>query len=313
MMYFKFHIGDYMTGTSHLTPTEHGYYLKLILKYMEIEAPLPDDMVFRWMGARSEEEQAMVSALLKEFFQNEGGYWRHRRCDQEIMEAQRLGMVSRENGARGGRPKKESEIEPEKTQAVSKENPAETQQVIFENPERTQKKANHKPITNNHITNKPINTNLQVEGGCGGKEDEPPECTPPPWYDLGEGEPLARDIVFSLRGTAMFASWSPTLEQVERVIGYMRAKAPPDPEDQYLRDVVEALVRYVTEDAKGKKKGYRDPCAVLRDFAQRREVDWLRIKNQHQIASKYDSPPPPKLSVLDMARGAIQRGYGGAS
>lgn len=84
--FFQFHLGDYARDTAHLTLLEDAVYMRLLRRYYAEEAPLEDDLqqLYRWAGARSEEERAAVETVLREFFTLVSGYWHNGRADREI-------------------------------------------------------------------------------------------------------------------------------------------------------------------------------------------------------------------------------------
>jgi uncharacterized protein YdaU (DUF1376 family) len=84
--HFRFHIGDYVKDTSHLSLLEHGVYLRLIHVYYTREAPIPEDQAARLVGARSPEEREALAVVLKEFFRVADGACHQSRCQAEIDE-----------------------------------------------------------------------------------------------------------------------------------------------------------------------------------------------------------------------------------
>lgn len=84
MNHFRFHIGDYLKDTSHLSLLEHGVYLRLIQVYYTREEPLPEAEVARLIGARSTDEREALTVVLKEFFQVSDGKCHQPRCQAEI-------------------------------------------------------------------------------------------------------------------------------------------------------------------------------------------------------------------------------------
>lgn len=103
MNYFEFHVGDWVKATRHLSATEEGVYLRLILRYYEDERPLPADSakVQRLAGARTREERDAVAAVLDEFFVHESDGFHHRRCD-ELLAAYFSFCEKQANKARAG-------------------------------------------------------------------------------------------------------------------------------------------------------------------------------------------------------------------
>lgn len=157
MFYFKFHIGDYRTDTQHLTLLEHGVYMTLMSTYYTSEQPLPKDerQLLRLAGARTDEEKQAVIDVVNEFFIPTETHWVHSRIDFELSEYHSKAEANRENGKKGGRPKKNAPQKPSenpsgfdslenKTQVDSENKPSNNPDITLTN----------KPI--NQLTNKPI-------------------------------------------------------------------------------------------------------------------------------------------------------------
>ena len=141
MHYYQFNIADYRKDTQHLSPIEHYIYRELMDWYYLDESPIPKEtqQVLRRLRLVSENNQDLKN-VLEEFFVEADSGWKHERIDREIAKYQSKAETARVNGSKGGRPKK----------------PKKTQPVNLANPEKTGSKANHKPITNNHIKKKII-------------------------------------------------------------------------------------------------------------------------------------------------------------
>jgi uncharacterized protein YdaU (DUF1376 family) len=86
MNYYSHHIGDYLTDTAHLSILEDGSYRRLLDRYYATEQPLSCDeqILFRLLRARSEDEKEAVRVVLAEFFVLTDAGWSHKRCDAEI-------------------------------------------------------------------------------------------------------------------------------------------------------------------------------------------------------------------------------------
>jgi uncharacterized protein YdaU (DUF1376 family) len=110
VIWYKFHLGDYITHTLHLSDAEDLAYRRLLdLYYMsEKEIPLNTEEVARKIRL----DLDITESVLDEFFEmTETGY-RNNRCDAEIAKYQHQVATNRSLGKRGGRPKKtESETE----------------------------------------------------------------------------------------------------------------------------------------------------------------------------------------------------------
>lgn len=90
MNYYEHHIGDYAAATGHLSLLEDAIYSRLLRRYYLQEQPLPAEVaqVARLCGARSQEEQQAVDAVLAEFFYLCSDGWHNKRADEEIARYQ---------------------------------------------------------------------------------------------------------------------------------------------------------------------------------------------------------------------------------
>lgn len=114
--FYKHHIGDYAKKTAHLSIQEHGAYLLMLHTYYGTERPLPKgETLYRIVRAVTKPERAAVDSIARQFWtETETGYV-NGRAFEEMESATHLGEVARQNGNRGGRPKR--------TQSVSENNP----------------------------------------------------------------------------------------------------------------------------------------------------------------------------------------------
>lgn len=110
---------------------EHGAYRKLLDYLYATEKPLPldNDKILRVIGCKSVPEKAVVLQILKEFFIKTRSGWTHKRFLKELKHVNQIRYRNRENGKKGGRPRKK-----EKPSG----NPAETDWVNLGNPNETQ-------------------------------------------------------------------------------------------------------------------------------------------------------------------------------
>ncbi len=117
MIWYKFHIGDYLTHTAHLNEYEDLVYRRLLdLTYMS-EAPLSLDIKAVARKVRLDIEP--VEQILNEFFEKTDEGYVNRRAQAEILKYQAQARNNREIGLRGGRPKK--------TESVTENNPKKIQ------------------------------------------------------------------------------------------------------------------------------------------------------------------------------------------
>ena len=159
MHYYPFNISDFNNSTRHLTLLERAIYRELMDMYYQTENPIVDDLdvLARKILVRSKEEKESLSIVLDEFFlKTDAGYTIYR-IEQEIIKYQNRAEIAKNNGKKGGRPKKDKA---EITQRVNLNNPEITQRVNSANPNETPLKAN-----NNKNKNKNKNNNTNKNSG----------------------------------------------------------------------------------------------------------------------------------------------------
>jgi uncharacterized protein YdaU (DUF1376 family) len=112
VIWYKFHLGDYITHTTHLSDAEDLAYRRLLDMYYMSESPIPLDTTL--VARKIRLDLDITESVLSEFFEiTEEGY-QNTRCDAEIAKYQHQVATNRSLGKRGGRPKKtESVTEPE--------------------------------------------------------------------------------------------------------------------------------------------------------------------------------------------------------
>ena len=143
MNYYSHHIGDYDSHTSHLSWFEDIAYRRLICLYYRTEKPISLDcgVVCRLIRANTANEKKAVTQVLKEFFTKMDDGYHSLRCDNEIKAYEVKAAKNKENGAKGGRPKKEPNDNPPETHWDS---------FGFENETQTKGNQSHKPEANSH-------------------------------------------------------------------------------------------------------------------------------------------------------------------
>lgn len=122
MHYYRRHLGDYARKAGHLSMLEHGAYNLILDAYYDREVAPTRTEAIRFARARSAQEIAAVDAVLAEFFTEKDGRFYQSRVESEFDEAATQAEKNRENGKRGGRPRKAAPStleEPKKTQPVS--------------------------------------------------------------------------------------------------------------------------------------------------------------------------------------------------
>jgi uncharacterized protein YdaU (DUF1376 family) len=104
VIWYKFHLGDYITHTTHLSDAEDLAYRRLLDLYYMSEKPIPTDTAV--VARKIRLDLDITESVLEEFFEyTEEGY-RNPRCDAEIAKYHRQVETNREIGKRGGRPPK---------------------------------------------------------------------------------------------------------------------------------------------------------------------------------------------------------------
>lgn len=160
--YYEHHLGDYAKDTVHLSMIEHGAYRLLLDRYYGTEAGIPADQVHRFARARTKEEKDAVDVVLAEFFRLVDGVWINHRAEIEIEKAKVRIDAAKNNGKRGGRPRKKPEGSENETQqkpggfSVGSEN-------------ETQQKTHQTPYTRHHtpVETHTVGNSVDVSGGGG--------------------------------------------------------------------------------------------------------------------------------------------------
>jgi uncharacterized protein YdaU (DUF1376 family) len=196
MHYFQFNIGDYASHTRHLSLLEDLAYRRMLDSYYLHQKPLPEDaaQVARLIGMR--ENVAEVEQVLADFFDLTADGWAHSRADREIADYARFLEKQRENGKRGGRPRK---------------NPDETHRKPTANPSQTQTEPK-KSLTTNH---KPLTTNQDITPLPPKGVSKPDDVSDDVWRDFKKHRAkhggITDRVIAGFRREADRAGW--TLEQ----------------------------------------------------------------------------------------------------
>lgn len=90
MNYYKRHIGDYAKDTGWLTTYQHGVYALLLDWYYSNERPIPLDLVYRIVRARSGPERRAVDEVIAAFFDvtKQPGFAHNKHADIEVSKYQ---------------------------------------------------------------------------------------------------------------------------------------------------------------------------------------------------------------------------------
>jgi len=98
--YYPRHVGDYLRDASHLTLLEHGIYARLMDVYYTLERACDGNALALRIGVRTEEERMLMDNILRDFFYEEGGVWRHKRCDLEIEKSKSRAQKASESASK---------------------------------------------------------------------------------------------------------------------------------------------------------------------------------------------------------------------
>jgi uncharacterized protein YdaU (DUF1376 family) len=121
VIWYKFHLGDYITHTTHLSDAEDLAYRRLLDLYYMSEKPIP--LNTESVSRKIRIDLDITELVLGEFFdKTENGYFNYR-CDAEISKYQAQVANNQRLGKLGGRPKKTESI----TESEPKVNPKKIQ------------------------------------------------------------------------------------------------------------------------------------------------------------------------------------------
>lgn len=84
--YMPLYVADYMADAAHLTTTQHGAYMLLIMTYWQRGEALPsDDRKLARIARMTPDEWAENREDLEEFFQVSETHWQHKRIEAELQ------------------------------------------------------------------------------------------------------------------------------------------------------------------------------------------------------------------------------------
>lgn len=89
------HIVDYLADTGHLTVTEHGAYMLLIMAYWQRGGLPEDERMIARMARMTPDQWAESRDVLADLFEDG---WRHKRIDAELVKADEI-IEKRKNAA----------------------------------------------------------------------------------------------------------------------------------------------------------------------------------------------------------------------
>lgn len=99
-LYMPLYIGDYLTDAAHLTVSEHGAYLLLIMNYWQRGEALPaDDRKLAGIAKMTRDQWADCRDLIRDFFEERDGFLHHGRIDTELQRAKEKSAKARESAS----------------------------------------------------------------------------------------------------------------------------------------------------------------------------------------------------------------------
>jgi uncharacterized protein YdaU (DUF1376 family) len=100
--YMRLYTGDYQRDTQHLSCSEHGIYLKLLMHCWDQKGPAPLDerRLVGIVNARSGDEIEALRRVLSEFFTKMEDGWYNKRMAEEIAFSDHIAHASSEGGKR---------------------------------------------------------------------------------------------------------------------------------------------------------------------------------------------------------------------
>jgi uncharacterized protein YdaU (DUF1376 family) len=135
MHYFTHNPKQYALQASHLSNDEDLAYRRLLDMYYHTEMPIPENLP--WLVRRIRVAKEVLEVVLADFFTLQTDGWHHQGVAAEIAEYHAQAEKNRQNGKKGGRPK--TQTEPNPNPLLSENNPSETEW-----------QGNQKPLNNNY-------------------------------------------------------------------------------------------------------------------------------------------------------------------
>jgi uncharacterized protein YdaU (DUF1376 family) len=140
--FYKRFIGDITAKTGGLSLARMGAYDRLLDHFYSTELPIPPEEIYSICRAMTRADRADVDAVLSRFWELTPEGYVQEKAEEVIAKARPLIEAARENGRKGGRPRKT-------------ENPAETQRVSTNNPDETQNEPSAKASQSQSQTHSP--------------------------------------------------------------------------------------------------------------------------------------------------------------
>lgn len=129
------YVSDYLADTQHLSTVHHGAYLLLLMASWMRGGRLPsDDEQLASICRMDRKSWTKAKPVIAQFFDAQNGTWVQKRLSEEYEHARQISEKNKENGRKGGRPRKQEETEglsemkatvkPNETQRLSETKPS---------------------------------------------------------------------------------------------------------------------------------------------------------------------------------------------
>lgn len=161
---FPFYAQDFLVGTLHLTCQETGAYIKL-LAYQWVNMGIPKQRLGIIMGSGWENTWLAIS---DKFVEKDGVYFNNR-LEAEREKRSRFKEKQAENGKKGGRPRKNPDVNYTDIASETTVNTALKTKKTTPNPTKSQKK----PLENENENENDNENNNEIENGKEGMGEKP--------------------------------------------------------------------------------------------------------------------------------------------
>ena len=95
-------IADYLADTTHLTCEQHGAYFLLLMTYWRRGGHMPaDNACLASITKLSPQKWRTMRVVMEKFFREDGGQWKNKRADAEILKASKLQKDKAAAGKKG--------------------------------------------------------------------------------------------------------------------------------------------------------------------------------------------------------------------
>ena len=155
MNYFQYNFGDIAVLTDGMGLIEYALFHKFVTRYLKTEKPIKTQWVSMAFPEFKDKAIAVLDATFVKNQGDSGEEWTNPALDELISGYRNKAEANRENGKKGGRPRKNNPTE-------SEQNPVGLSWVA----KKTQPEPNRNPtetLTNNQITNNQINVEKEVK------------------------------------------------------------------------------------------------------------------------------------------------------